>query len=466
MVCTANCLTKIKTAAMNLIIKNGIIVNESTTTNGELLIQDGIIKKIAKKLSDDIVASETIDAGGSYIFPGSIDPHVHMHLPGPAGYSSDDFYTGCRAALLGGTTTIIDFVTPVRGQSIISALEFRKKEAEDSLCNYMFHVSPIEIKENTEKELIQCMDLGIRSFKIYMAYKSSIGIDDADIKRVLKIIGKRGGVVAVHCELGDEIEKLRNQFYEQGKTEPVCHALSRPPETEAEAVKRIIQLAEETDCTLYLVHISSAESLEYISKAQKSGLKVFAETCPHYLLLDDSHYYGSFEKAAPFIVSPPLRKSSDNDALWKALVDGTLQAIGTDHCPFSYEQKAAGKNDFRKIPNGAGGVEHRLTLIFTYGVLKSRITLQQFVNLTSTMPAKIFGLFPQKGTITEGSDADIVIWDPNISEIISASTHHQNCDLNIFEGIKTQGKATYVIRNGEIMVKKGMIISTKKGLFL
>ncbi len=466
MACTANCLTKIKTAAMNLLIKNGIIVNENTTINGELLIQDGIIKKIAKKIPDDFVASEVIDAGGSYIFPGGIDPHVHMHLPGTAGCSSDDFYTGSHAALLGGTTTIIDFVTPVRGQSILSALELRKKEAEDSLCNYMFHVSAVEFTENTEKQLIQCLDEGIRSFKIYMAYKPSIGIDDSDIKRVLKIIGKKGGVVAVHCELGDEIEELRNQFYEQGKTEPVYHALSRPPETEAKAVKRIIQLAEETDCTLYLVHISLAKSLEYISKAQESGLKVFAETCPHYLLLDDSPYYESFEKAAPFIVSPPLRKRPDNDALWKALTNGTIQAIGTDHCPFDFEQKAAGKNDFRKIPNGAGGVEHRLALIFTYGVLKSRITLQQFVNLTSTMPAKIFGLFPQKGTIAEGSDADLIIWDPRINEIISASTHHQNCDLNIYEGIKTQGKATYVIRSGEIMVKKGMIVSNEKGLYL
>lgn len=451
---------------MKTIIRNGTIVTDTQQYLADILIENGLISRIAENLPSEPDAVQEIDAKGSYAFPGGIDPHVHMHLPTPAGFSSDDFLSGSRAALIGGTTTIIDFVTTKRGQSIIEALEIRKKEAGTALTDYMFHVSPVEFNKNTEKEMEQCVEMGIRSFKVYMAYKKKIGLNDKDILSVLKIVGKAKGIVAVHCETGDEIEVLRNQYFEQGKFEPSYHALSRPPETEARAVRKLLDLAKKAGCAVYLVHISSAASLEYIKKAKDAGQEVFAETCPQYLLLDDSRYEGDFSQTSKFVMSPPLRKRSDNDALWKALSNGLIQSIGTDHCPFTMAQKQAGLHDFSNIPNGAGGVEHRLALLYTYGVLENRITLQQFVNLTATMPAKIFGLYPRKGAIAVGSDADIVIWNPNSENIISASSHHQDCDLNIYEGFKTTGSPEYVIKGGEIAVRKGEIKAQKPGSFL
>lgn len=451
---------------MKTIIRNGTIVTDTQQYLADILIENGLISHIAKNLPAEPNAMQEIEAGGCYIFPGGIDPHVHMHLPTPAGYSSDDFYSGSRGALAGGTTTLIDFVTPTRGQSTIEALEIRKKEAGTALTDYMFHVSPVEFNKNTEKELEQCIEMGIRSFKVYMAYKTNIGLNDDDLLKVLKIVGKANGIVAVHCETGDEIEVLRNQYFEQGNIEPRYHALSRPPETEAQAVRKLLEMAKEAECAVYLVHISSALSLEHIRKAKAAGQKVYVETCPQYLLLDDSRYEGDFIQTAKFVMSPPLRKKSDNDALWKAVSEGLIQSIGTDHCPFTLAQKEAGLHDFRNIPNGAGGVEHRLALLYTFGVLESRITLQQFVNLTATMPAKIFGLYPRKGAIAVGSDADLVIWNPNTENIISASSHHQQCDLNIYDGFETTGSTEYVIKGGEIAVRKGEIVIWKIGHFL
>ena len=448
---------------MKTIIRNGTIFTDTQIYAADILLENGVISQIAENLPSEPNAAKEINAKGCYVFPGGIDPHVHMHLPTPAGYSSDNFYTGTRAALAGGTTTLIDFVTPKRGQSIIEAVELRKKEASVALTDYMFHVSPVEFNAYTEKELRQCIEMGIRSFKVYMAYKTNVGLNDHDLLKVLKIVGKAKGIVAVHCETGDEIEVLRNQYFEQGKFEPRYHALSRPPETEARAVRKLLDLAKEAGCAVYLVHISSALSLEHIRKAKEAGQEVYAETCPQYLLLDDSRYEGDFSQTAKFVMSPPLRKKSDNDALWKALSNGLIQSIGTDHCPFTLAQKQAGLHDFRSIPNGAGGVEQRLALLYTYGVLENRITLQQFVNLTATMPAKIFGLYPRKGAIAVGSDADLVIWNPNSENIISANYNHQNCDINIYEGFKTTGSPEYVIKGGEIAVRKGEIKAQNPG---
>jgi dihydropyrimidinase len=445
---------------MKTIIRNGTIVTDSQQYAADILIGNGMISRIDENLPSEPDGAQEIDARGCYVFPGGVDPHVHMHLPTPAGFSSDNFFTGSRAALIGGTTTLIDFVTPTRGQSITEALEIRKKEAGTALTDCMFHVSPVEFNENTEKELEQCIEMGIRSFKVYMAYKTNIGLNDNDLLKVLKIVGKARGIVAVHCETGDEIEVLRNKYFEQGKIELKYHALSRPPETEAQAVRKLLNLAKEAGCAVYLVHISSALSLEHIRKAKQAGQEVYAETCPHYLLLDDSRYEGNFSQTAKFVMSPPLRKKTDYEALWKALSEGLIQSVGTDHCPFTLTQKKAGLNDFRKIPNGAGGVEHRLALLYTYGVMKNRITLQQFVSLTATMPAKIFGLYPQKGNIAVGADADLVVWNPNSENIISASSHHQHCDLNIYEGFKTTGSPEFVIKGGEIVVQKG---ETRRG---
>lgn len=448
---------------MNILIQNGKIVTSDKTFIADIFISEGKISQIGNSLTIHAKIDKIIDAKGFYIFPGGIDPHVHMHLPTPAGPSSDDFETGSKAALFGGTTTLLDFVTPKKGQSLTEALAQRIEEARNSHCDYSFHVSPIEWTENTEKEINECVKAGITSFKVYMAYKGAVGLDDTNLKKVLKAVGKVGGLVTIHCELGDEIDALRDKFFSEGKTEPLYHALSRPAEFEAQAVQRVIDFAKEANCAIYIVHVSSKESLKIIEKAQKSGQKVLTETCPHYLLIDDSKYEGTFNNTVKYILSPPLRKKEDQDALWNGIQMGVISTVGTDHCPFNLNQKSVGKDDFRKVPNGAGGVEHRFSLLYTYGVLEKRITLNQFVDVTSTKASKIFGLYPQKGEIAVGSDADLVIWNPEKENTISVKNHQQNCDLEIFEGFKTKGAAEHVIIGGKIATEdlKGKFLARK-----
>ena len=445
-----------KNQFMGILIKNGLIVTSTSKDISDIYISKGRITRIEPEIPfspDDKV----IDATGYYVFPGGIDPHVHMHFPSPSGYSSDDFYTGSRAALYGGTTTLLDFVTPERGQSLTEALRLRKEEARNSFTDYSFHVSPVEWLETTEQEVHECIREGITSFKVYMAYKDTIGLNDDDIFKVMKMVGQAGKLVTIHCESGDEIEKLRNRYFEERHFEPEYHPLSRPSSLEAFAVKKAIDMANRAKCSLYIVHVSAKESLGYIVEAQERGQRVFSETCPQYLLLDDSKYKGVFSKTAQFIMSPPLRKKEDNEALWDAISKGRINTLGTDHCPFNLPQKARGRHDFRKIPGGAGGVEFRLDLLYTYGVLTNCITINRMVDLFSTQPAKIFGMYPAKGDILVGSDADLVIWNPGPEKIISAKTHHQNCDLNIFEGIKTKGNASCVIARGNILIENGKL---------
>lgn len=443
---------------MEVLISNGRIVNAHESKRADLLIKDGKIRKIGENLLSESSSVKTIDASGHDIFPGGIDPHVHMHLPTPAGFSADDFLSGSKAALYGGTTTILDFVTPKKGQKLPDAIEERKAEAQKCLTNDSFHVSPIEWRESIPEEIEEAIQKGFRSFKVYMAYKDSIGLYDEALLKVMKAIGIVEGTLLVHCEMGDEIEALRNQLFEENKTAPEYHPLSRPPELEAQAVKKAINFAAEANCTLYIVHVSTSQSLEYIREAQLRGQKVYAETCPQYLLLNDRKYQGDFKDTAAFVMSPPLRKKEDNLALWDAMKEGVVKTIGTDHCPFTLKQKESGKNDFRKIPNGAGGLEHRISLLYTYGVLEGKISLNQLIELTSTNAAKIFGLYPQKGLIAEGSDADLVIWNPHSKGIISSKTHHMNCDLNIYEGSAIKGSAEVVILAGQVVLEKGKLI--------
>ena len=455
------CLQKIsKSTCMELLIKNGTIVNADNTSVADVLCRGNKIVEIGDLSIANASVDRIIDATNCYIIPGGIDPHVHMHLPSSAGFSSDDFYSGSKAALFGGTTSIIDFVTPLKGEKLDIAIEKRKLEAQKCNIDYSFHVSPIEWRDTIENEINNFISKGLRSFKVYMAYKDTIGLDDELLFKVMKTVGKAGGMITVHCELGDKIEILRNKFVSENCLSPEFHPLSRPSEFEAKAVKKAINFAKKADCPIYIVHVSTKESLVNIREAQKNGQKVYAETCPQYLLLDDSKYIGDFENAAPFVMSPPLRKKEDIDALWEAVSDGTIQTVGTDHCPFNFKQKESGRDDFRKIPNGAGGVEHRLALLYTYGVLKDKISLNQFVDLTSTNAAKIFRLYPEKGIIEVGSDADLVVWNQKTENIISASTHHQNCDNNIYEGIKTIGSPIFVIQSGRVVVENGLMIST------
>lgn len=436
----------------DILIKNAQVVNADKQFKSNLLISEG---KIMRLISDDeigdVSALKIIDAEGKYVFPGFIDPHVHFHLPTPAGFSSDDFDSGTKAALRGGTTTIMDFVTPQKGESLTAALDKREKEAESAHCNYRLHVSPIDFNENTESEIKACIGRGTKSFKVYMAYKKAIGLEDDALRKVMQVLAKYDKVLLVHAEDGDTIEDLRNQLAAEGKTAPKYHPQSRPPQTEADAVKKLTDMAEETGCAVYIVHVSAAESLKHIREAKKKGVKVFAETCPHYLLLDDSRYEGSFDESAAYVLSPPLRSAGNENKLWKALSDGTFNVVGTDHCPFSQAQKEKGKSDFRFIPNGAGSVEFRPALLYTYGVEQGKINLEQFTELMSAGPAKIFGLYPQKGVIAEGSDADLVIWNPKKRSLLSAETQVQNTDINIYEGFETQGEAELVILGGEIV---------------
>jgi len=447
---------------VKILIRNGIVVTGRQIEPADILIHDGTVAEVAPGLPEN-GADRIIEAGGKYILPGGVDPHVHMHLPGPAGFSSDDFYTGSRAALYGGTTTLIDFVTPARGEPLPQALEKRMEEAKRSLADFSFHVSPVEWRKTTEEEIRECFSAGVTSFKVYMAYRNTVGLNDQDILEVMKSVAGAGGTVTVHCETGDEIEELRNRYYGEGYAGPFYHHLSRPSATESDAVARAVGLAEKAACPLYIVHVSAKESLKHIREAQARGQKVFAETCPQYLLLDSSRYLGDFNHTAPYIMSPPLRTREDNEALWVALADGTVSVVGTDHCPFTLAQKETGIDDFRKIPGGAGGVEHRLSLLYTYGVLGNRITINRMVDLISANPAVIFGLHPKKGTLAAGSDADLVIWNPDAQGTISSATHHQNCDINIYEGFPVRGNADCVIAGGRIIIENGIMTGKQAG---
>jgi len=453
---------------MEILIKNGLIVNHNESRHADVRLLGETIAEIGQNLNPINESTTIIDATNLYVFPGGIDPHVHMHLPFGQGFSSDDFISGSRAAMFGGTTTLFDFVTPHKNQSLSEALQMRKAEAAGCFTDFSFHVSPVDWHDGIVNELETCKNTyGITSFKVYMAYKDSIGLDDNILLKVMQEIGRLGGMVMVHAEMGDDIEVLRNQLVASGKTSPAFHPLSRPATLETAAVKRILDLSKSTGCPVYIVHLSAKSSLETAVEARKKGVRVWIETCPQYLLLDDTKYEGNFNQTAAYVMSPPLRTKDDNSVLWQGLATGEIQTVGTDHCPFTLEQKNLGRQDFRLIPNGAGGVEHRLSLLFSEGVLKNRISLEQFVGLTSTHAAKIFGLYPSKGMLTKGADADIIIWDPTKKQTISTHTHHQNCDLNIYEGTETTGAPEIVIKSGEIVVKNNQFLQTVgQGKFL
>ncbi len=443
----------------SLLIKNGMIVTATDSFLGDIRICDGKIVSIGTNL--ETAEATTIEAEHLLIFPGGVDPHVHMELSVGGGLvSADDFESGTRAAIAGGTTTIIDFVTPTRGQSLLEALHERRLAAAKALCNTRLHMSVTEWNKTTASELQQCVQHeGLTSVKVYMAYKQSIGLDDRHIMKVMDTAAGLGMLVLVHCEFDEIIAYLQCQFLAAGLQAPLYHSLSRPPEVEREAVSRAILMAKVTACPLYIVHVSTMEAVAEIATAQQTGQKVWAETCPHYLLLDESRYHLPGFDGAKYVMSPPLRPAHHQKLLWDALNRGTLHTVATDHCPFFLKgQKERGKDNFTLIPSGVGGVEFRLMLLYSYGVAMNRLTLQQFVNITATQPAKIFGLYPKKGTIAVGADADVVLWDPQAQDTISASTQQQNCDTTIYEGFQIKGKPHMVIVNGEIAFRNGRVV--------
>ena len=439
---------------MKTLIRNGRIVTAVDDYKADILIEGEKVSTIGAKL--DVEADLVIDAAGKLVIPGGIDPHTHMELPFGGTEASDDFRTGTIAAAHGGTTTIIDFAVQYKGQALIEGVDNWHKKAEGKcVIDYGFHLITTEFEDNQTEELHTLMDEGVTSFKLFMAYPGVFLADDATIFRAMSAAGERGGLVCMHAENGIVINEIIKRALQQGRAAPKYHALTRPTIAEAEGVHRAIRLAEMAESPVYIVHLSCADALEQVREARDRGLPAFAETCPQYLFLSIDDYGDGFE-GAKYVMTPPLRERWNQDELWKGLKTDDLQVISTDHCPFCMkEQKELGRDDFSKIPNGAPGVEHRMSLIYDGGVAQGRISLNRFVELTSTAAAKMFGLFPRKGTIAVGSDADIVVFDPDGEQTISAATHHMNVDYSAYEGRKVRGVVETVLSRGRVVVEGG-----------
>lgn len=440
---------------MKTLIKNGRIITAVDDYHGDILIEDGRMAVIGSKL--DVEADRLLDASGKLVIPGGIDPHTHMELPFGGTFASDDFRTGTIAAAHGGTTTIIDFAVQYHGESLIQAVDNWHNKAEGKTAiDYAFHLITTELPDDRVPEMRQLITEGVASFKLFMAYPGVFLVDDATIFRAMRTAGQAGGLICMHAENGIVINEIIKHALAQGKTAPKYHALTRPTKAEAEGVHRAIAIAEMAEAPVYIVHLSCDDALQEVRHARDLGLPAYAETCPQYLFLDYSLYEQEGFEGAKYVMTPPLREKWNQDKLWTGLRGNDLQVISTDHCPFCFkEQKELGRNDFTKIPNGGPGVEHRMSLVYNGGVAGGRIGLNRFVELTSTAAAKIFGLFPRKGTIAVGSDADIVIFDPNEETTISARTHHMNVDYSAYEGMRIRGAVKTVLSAGKVIVEDG-----------
>jgi dihydropyrimidinase len=446
----------------NVIIRGGEVITASDRFRADVLCQDGRITGVGPDL-DVPAGTEVVDAFGQYVLPGGVDAHTHMELPFMGTVSADDFYSGTAAGVAGGTTTIIDFIIPNRNQSLIQARDIWFENAKKSVSDYAFHMAVTWFSEQVRREMTQVFhENGISSFKTFMAYTGAIGVDDAELIEVLDTAHTLGALVTVHCEHGLAVQKLQQKLVAQGKTGPRYHAESRPPWIEGEATNRAIVLARCAGQPIYVVHLTCREALDAVYRARKEGQPVFVETCPQYLLLDDSVYLqDDFAAAAQYVMSPPIRPKGHQEALWAALSSGIIHTVATDHCPFRTDQKLAGKDDFTRIPNGAAGIQDRLALLYTHGVLTGRLTLEQLVDVCCTRPAKIFNLYPRKGAIRVGADADVVVYDPTRSGRISGKTHLHRLDRSIFEGFETRGGVTHTLVNGAVVFKNGDLRVTR-----
>ena len=460
---------------MSVLIKNGRVITAVDDYFADIFIKNETVTLIGEKL--DIEADEVIDASGKYLIPGGLDPHTHLDMPFGGTTSADDFETGTRAAAHGGTTTLIDFAIQSKGHSTLEALDTWHAKADGKTAiDYGFHMIVTDLEDNRVHEMKMLANAGVTSYKLFMAYPGVLYVDDGTIYRAMRKAGEDGTVVCMHAENGIVIDEIVKQALAEGKTEPKYHAITRPTRMEAEGVHRAISIAEVAQVPIYIVHLSSSDALEQVMLARNRGVHAFAETCPQYLFLDDSYYDQEGFEGAKYVMTPALREKWNQDELWKGLKFGDLQSIATDHCPFCFkDQKMLGIDDFSKIPNGGPGVENRMSLVFNGGVNSGRISLNKFVELTSTAAAKTFGLFPKKGTIAVGSDADIVVFDPNRTETISVNntcTHHMNVDYNAYEGFEVTGFTETVLSRGKVIIdnceyvgKKGDGHFLKRGLY-
>ncbi len=445
---------------MSTLIKNGRVITATDDYVADIYIEGEKVIAIGKNLSQQ--ADTVIDAKGLLVMPGGIDPHVHLDMPFMGTYSSDNYETGTRAALFGGTTMVIDFVLQTQGKSLQSALsEWKGRSDNNAVGDYSFHMAVTDFNEDTKKE-IQGMieEEGISSFKTFMAYKGALMIDDCQMIGLMQEVKKHGGLINVHATNGDMIDFLIAKHKSEGKLEPLYHYLSQPEVTEAEASGRFADMSNYTGCPGYIVHMTCEGALNAVRNATRRNQKVFVETCIQYLILDASLYEKNFE-GAKWVMSPPLREKKDQETLWAGINQGLVNVVATDHCPFKWEQKLMGKDDFSKIPNGHPAIENRMELLFSEGVNKGKITLNKYVEVACTNPAKIFGMFPKKGTIAVGSDADILLFDPNEKHTLSVDKHHMNVDYSAYEGWEVTGKVKTVLLRGIVAIDNNQCLVEK-----
>ena len=445
---------------MPVLIKNGTVVTADQIFPADVLIEGETIREVRQGIAAE-PAYQVIDATGLLAMPGGIDVHTHLDMPFGGTQSSDDFETGTRAAAIGGTTTIVDFAIQARGTRMRDALDTWWKKAESKACiDYGLHMIVTDLPEAGLEDMDDMVREGVASFKLFMAYPNVLMVDDGTIFRALSQTAKNGALVCMHAENGSAIDVLVQRALAQGKTAPVYHALTRPTRAESEAVHRAIALSEMAGAPVYIVHLSSEDALNEVREARDRGVPAFAETCPQYLLLSIEDMERPGFEGAKYVFTPPLREKKNQPKLWDGLKHDHLQVVSTDHCPFCFEdQKILGKDDFTKIPNGGPGIENRLQLIYHHGVSTGKLTLNRFVELVATTPARLFGMYPKKGTIAPGSDADIVLWDPNAAHTISAKTHNMRVDYSMFEGFCVTGNARQVFSRGELIVDQGKYIA-------
>lgn len=452
---------------MALVIRGGTVVNADRSFRADVVVDGGRIVAVGEGVEAP-TAAEVVDAGGAYVIPGGIDPHTHMEMPFMGTVTVEDFESGTASALAGGTTMIVDMCIPSPQQSLVDGLEQWMGWAEKSVADYGFHVAITWWSERVAQQMAEIVDRGVNSFKHFMAYKGALMVDDEIMFQSFSQCRELGALPLVHAENGEAVFRLQQMLLARGITGPEGHALSRPPHVEAEAATRAIMLAKITGVPLYIVHTSCKETMDAIARARAEGQRVYGEPLAQYLCLDESVYRSpDWDFAASRVMSPPFRSKEHQDALWAGLMNGTLQVTATDHCTFLIEQKRMGRDNFTKIPNGTGGIEERLKILWHFGVNQGRITPNEFVAVTSANCAKIFNVYPQKGCIVEGADADIVVWDPKAHHRISQKTHHSKLDVNVFEGIEVEGAPAVTISRGQVVWRQGKLdVARGRGRFV